>query len=71
MSEEHVVDNQMRKSKKPFYFNTSEHLLRLGRESFHEPPVTRKLLHKWPTAKWLMKLGDIRDGLALPLTLVW
>jgi hypothetical protein len=32
MSEEHVGDNQARKSKKPFYFNTSEHLLRIGRE---------------------------------------
>jgi hypothetical protein len=31
-------------------------------------PLTRKLLHKWSTAKCLMKLGAIRDGLALPLT---
>ena len=26
------VETQVRKSKKPFYFNTSEHLLRIGRE---------------------------------------
>jgi len=32
MSEEHAAEIQMRKSKKPFYFNTSEHLLRIGRE---------------------------------------
>jgi hypothetical protein len=32
MSEEHAAGIQIRKSKKPFYFNTSEHLLRIGRE---------------------------------------
>ncbi|MGH9497939.1 MAG: DUF5752 family protein [Terriglobales bacterium] len=32
MSEEHTPEMQTRKSKKPFYFNTSEHLLRIGRE---------------------------------------
>jgi Family of unknown function (DUF5752) len=32
MSEEHAKVMQTRKSKKPFYFNTSEHLLRIGRE---------------------------------------
>src|ERR1700684_2445198 len=32
MSEEDTHENRSRKSKKPFYFNTSEHLLRIGRE---------------------------------------
>src|SRR5262245_65536077 len=32
MSEEHMEEPRTRKSKKPFYFNTSEHLLRIDRE---------------------------------------
>ena len=32
MSEEQGAEIEVRKSKKPFYFNTSEHLLRIGRE---------------------------------------
>jgi hypothetical protein len=32
MSEDLTAERQLQRSKKPFYFNTSEHLLRIGRE---------------------------------------
>jgi hypothetical protein len=41
----------MRKSKKPFYFNTSEHLLRIGREK--AASLSENFLMTTNTKRWL------------------
>src|SRR5580698_10970908 len=67
--EQAAVETRLRKSKKPFYFNTSEHLLRIGRETAANLSELLESLRRCPadsvfqhTFRTLQEHHFIREG---------